>query len=109
MKNLKKIMCTTLASTMMLGLVACGDGDSKGSVSNPASASAGVLAENKLETAKTVSNIKIFKKEDGLDLSQIKGTFAKYMVAGDYIYFSTNDSPDVATGSDSVGYGVIGG
>ncbi len=30
MKKLKKIMCTTLASTMMLGLVACGDGDAKG-------------------------------------------------------------------------------
>ncbi|MBO5609730.1 MAG: extracellular solute-binding protein [Eubacterium sp.] len=109
MKNLKKIMCATLASTMMLGLVACGDGDTKGSGENPSSASAGVMADNKLETAKTVSNIKIFKKNDGLDLSQIMGTFAKYMVAGDYIYFSTNDSPDVATGSDSVGYGVIGG
>ena len=54
MKNLKKIMCMTLASTMMLGLVACGDGDTKGSGENPSSASAGVMADNKLETAKTV-------------------------------------------------------
>ena len=109
MKNFKKIMCMTLASTMMLGLAACGDGDTKGSAKNPTSASAGVMTDNKLETAKNVSNINIFKKDDSFDLSQIKGTFAKYMVAGDYIYFSTNDSPDVATGSDVVGYGVIGG
>lgn len=25
MRNLKKVMCTALASTMMLGLVVCGD------------------------------------------------------------------------------------
>ena len=109
MKNLKKIMCTALASTMMLGLVACGDGDKKGTGTNPDSASTGVMAENKLETSKNLSNISIFKKDDGFDLSGIMGAFARYKVVGENIYFSTNESPEVATGSDSVGYGVIGG
>ena len=113
MKSLKRVMCTVLASTMMLGLVACGSdekgkeaGDKTGSAS-PAEGN-GVMSENKLETAKVSNNTTVFNKDEGFTINGLKGEEGQSIVAGDYIYLSTNDSGVTATSTDVTAGTVIG-
>lgn len=112
MKNLKKLMCSVLASSMMLTACACGNSD-KGA--NPGSGvdasvkSDGVMAENKLETAKVNQDINVFKKDENFKITGIKGTIGHYKVVGDSIYLTTNESPTAATASDAANSIIVGG
>lgn len=99
--RIKKVMCAILASTMMLGMAACGNDKGKGTSKKSPSSESEIMAENELETAKELQNISIFQKDDSFKISGIKGAIAEYKTTNDNIYLSTNVGPSMATDTDS--------
>lgn len=97
MRVFKKALSTTLAATMMFGLVACG-GKGEGS----GTSGTGVQnTENKIAVAKEESAENVYSLESGFGISGMSGSIRHFKTVGESIFVVTSDSKQGATGSDA--------